>query len=374
VTQFTSEFGRYLAQFKQTTVAFDRLRTPLGTAPASALTDPAHLGLRGALPEPAPRPVIPSPLLSVQVTGLSYHHPETGRGIDDIDFDLAPGTLTVVTGQIGAGKTTLLRAFLGLLPRDAGEIVWNGEVVSDPAVDLTPPRVACTPQIPSLFSETLRRQNLTLGKPDDGAVVAHALDDAMLRPDLAALPQGLETEVGTRGVKLSGGQVQRVAVARMLVQEAELLVIDDVSSALDMETERDLWQRLRQRPDTTMLAVSHRRAALLAADQIVVLATGRVVARGPLDLLLATSSEMRERWGDEGVGVSGKGEWVMRPAPSSGRRGERSSCRLRSRCLLCGSVTRAGRRCSSGRQACRRETSRCRCRPAPCRRPSGRAG
>jgi ATP-binding cassette subfamily B protein len=196
--------------------------------------------------------------------------------------------------------------------------------VSDPAVDLTPPRVACTPQIPRLFSETLR-QNLTLGKPDDGVVVARALDDAMLLPDLAALPQGLETEVGTRGVKLSGGQVQRVAVARMLVQEAELLVIDDVSSALDMETERDLWQRLRQRPDTTMLAVSHRRAALLAADQIVVLANGRVVARGPLDLLLATSSEMRELWGDEGVGVSGKGDRVMRPAPSSGRRGERSS-------------------------------------------------
>ena len=144
-----------------------------------------------------------------------------------------------------------------------------------------PPHSAYTPQVPRLFSDTLRN-NILLGLPEDELDLEAAIGLAVLEPDVAEMPHGLDSVVGARGVRLSGGQIQCAAAARMFVRGADLLVFDDLSSALDVETENMLWQRVFAHQDATVLAVSHRQAALRRADQIMVLKAGRIEAIGTL--------------------------------------------------------------------------------------------
>lgn len=288
--------GQYLTQWRQVPVSVDRLVALMQDVPPSALVAHGPTGLTGPLPEQPPvAPIGDDRLQTLEVRDLGYRFPDTGRGFEDVSFTIPRGSMTVITGRIGSGKTTLVRALQGLLPPDAGEIRWNGRQIERPDTFFVPPRSAYTPQAPRLFSESLR-DNILLGLPEDSVDLDAALRAAVMEADIATLDDGLETMVGVRGVKLSGGQVQRGATARMFVRPAELYILDDLSSALDVDTERLLWERLFAQPDVTTLVVSHRRPALQRADQIIVMEGGRVIEQGTLADLLRTSPEMRNLW------------------------------------------------------------------------------
>jgi len=296
VTENAYFYGMFVARTKQGSVSVERLTDALSGDPWDRITRRTELGLDSrAIATVDPIEHI-EPFESLSVRDLSYHYRDSQNGIERVDLDVALGEFVVVTGRIGSGKTTLLRTVLGLLPAESGSILWNGELVEEPSAVLLPPRVAYTPQVPRLFSMSLE-DNLVLGAVLEDGQLDESIHIATMRHDIEMMPEGLETLIGPRGVRLSGGQVQRSAAARMLTRAPQLLVLDDVSSALDVETERTLWQRLFEaRERIATLVVSHRHAALTRADRVIVMEKGRIVAVGTAKELAKTSSTFQAIW------------------------------------------------------------------------------
>lgn len=312
-------FGDALSQHKRAGVAFERMHALLQDAPADETVRGDTLPLQENQPQEDQtqenQPVSSSTtnvnvsretLEHLTVNDLCYTYPNGNPGIENVSFKLERGSFTVITGRIGSGKTTLLRTLLGLVPKTSGDIVWNDQLVHDPASFFTPPRSAYTAQVPRLFSDTLR-DNILLEHDHHDATdrLTTASRLAVLEHDVTRLEHGYHTMVGSRGVKLSGGQIQRSAAARMFARNSDLLVFDDVSSALDVATENRLWRALfaehqqRGARDVTCLVVSHRKAALERADHILVMQAGQVIASGTLEDLLKTCREMQYLWSSQ---------------------------------------------------------------------------
>jgi ATP-binding cassette subfamily B protein len=260
--------GRMLARRKQASIAVDRMRQLVAGRRAASLSAPRVLPIERRQRGVRPSPVRPArvPLRELTVERLSARYPG-GAGVHDISFSLRRGDFVVLSGPVGSGKSTLLRAVLGLSWQTSvvGEVRWNGDVIDDLASFMVPPNAAFLPQVPQLVSDSVR-DNVGLGPVGD-ADLARALSLAAIADDVAVMPDGERTMIGPRGLRLSGGQRQRLATARALVHAPELVVLDDLSSAVDVETELRLWDNLAA-AGLTVLAVSHRAVAFERADQV----------------------------------------------------------------------------------------------------------
>lgn len=233
----------------------------------------------------AGREDLPEARLSVE--HLSFTYPDGGKEIlHDLTFSAKAGDIIGVTGPVACGKSTLGLALTGLFPY-AGSIRLSGTELSACSETERSRRIAWMGHDPELLSDTIY-ENVTLGDPGE---IDGVLDDAGLTEDIARMPDGIRTEIGASGTRLSGGQQARVALARALYRNAQILILDDPFSAVDMTTERAIMERLREKYRYCIIVlISHRLSAFPMTDRVIVLHADRTAEYGTHERLLQTSA------------------------------------------------------------------------------------
>jgi ATP-binding cassette subfamily B protein len=233
---------------------------------------------------------------AVEMRGVSFAYPGADKPvIEDISFSARRGTRTAIVGSTGAGKTTLVNLIPRLYDATAGKVLVDGVDVRDLHFDALWGRIGLVPQRPYLFSGTVAT-NLRYGNPDaTDDELWEALEIAQAADFVREMPDGLDTDVAQGGTTVSGGQRQRLSIARALVRKPEVLIFDDSYSALDTATDARLRKAIRAAvKDVTMIVVAQRVSSITDADQILVLDAGRIVDRGTHAQLLKTSETYRE--------------------------------------------------------------------------------
>jgi ABC-type transport system involved in Fe-S cluster assembly fused permease/ATPase subunit len=267
-----------------------------------ALTDMEKMfRLLSADREIADRPAARSLALAagpqLRFESVGFHYDAARPILHDIDFTIAPGTTTAVVGSSGAGKSTLARLLFRFYDVTDGRILIDGEDIRDFSQASLRASIGIVPQDTVLFNDTIR-YNIAYGQTgaDDPAIEA-AARAAQLHEFIAALPAGYQSPVGERGLKLSGGEKQRVAIARTLLKNPPILILDEATSALDSQNEQAIQQALaRATLGRTTLVIAHRLSTIVDADQILVMQAGRIVERGRHGELLARGGVYAAMW------------------------------------------------------------------------------
>ena len=275
--------GVIYREIKQSTTDMDRMFVLLGTNQEVADTP-------GALP--------------LQVRGAEVRFRHVGFGyesnrviLDDVDFTIAAGTTTAVVGHSGSGKSTLARLLFRFYDVTRGGIEVDGQDIRNVRQSSLRASIGIVPQDTVLFNDSIY-YNIAYGRPEATRdEVIEAARAAQIDTFIRELPQGYDTPVGERGLKLSGGEKQRVAIARTLLKNPPILVFDEATSALDSRTEQAIQAELmRLAQNRTTLLIAHRLSTVVHADQILVMDHGRIVERGTHAELMRANGRYAEMW------------------------------------------------------------------------------
>lgn len=234
---------------------------------------------------------------AVRFEAVSFAHDGRSRSVDEVSFEIPAGAYVGLAGPSGAGKSTLLRLLFRFYDPDAGRVLIDGQDLAEVTQSSLRRNLGLVPQEVVLFNDTLRN-NILYGRPDaDDAALWDAVERAHLKAFVESLPDGLDTRVGERGLKLSGGEKQRVGVARAILKDPPILILDEATSALDSETESEVQAALAEAArGRTTIAVAHRLSTIAKADLILVMEDGRLVEQGSHGELLSAGGRYESMW------------------------------------------------------------------------------